>query len=165
MRISAVCAGRIHETITKVGDDIGRRYIFNTAVAAVMELLNALTHSEAATSQDRAVRQEGLEAITLLLAPMTPYICEALWRELGHTGSVMSVRWPKADEAALVRDRIELVVQVNGKLRGRVAVAADADQESMKSAALTEPNVQRFIQGKTVRKVIVVPGKLVNVVV
>ncbi|MGH8398461.1 MAG: leucine--tRNA ligase [Gammaproteobacteria bacterium] len=156
---------QIHETIVKVGDDIGRRYTFNTAVAAVMELLNALTHDNDTTAQDRAVKQEGLEAITLMLAPMTPHICETLWRELGHPESVMAVSWPKADETALVRDRIELVVQVNGKLRGRVVVAADADPKSVEQAALAEPNVKRFIEGKSVKKVIVVSGKLVNVVV
>ncbi|MGH8378602.1 MAG: leucine--tRNA ligase, partial [Gammaproteobacteria bacterium] len=156
---------RIHETIAKVGDDIGRRYTFNTAVAAVMELLNALTHGEHATAQDRALKQEGLETIVLLLASMTPHICETLWRELDHPESVMTVSWPRADETALVRDRIELVVQVNGKLRGRVAVAADADRKSVEQAALAEPNVKRFIEGKPVKKVIVVPGKLVNVVV
>ncbi|MGH8320626.1 MAG: class I tRNA ligase family protein, partial [Gammaproteobacteria bacterium] len=156
---------RIHETIVKVGDDIGRRYTFNTAVAAVMELLNTLTHGEHATAQDRALKQEGLEAITLVLAPMTPHICETLWRELGHSESVMAVSWPRADETALIQDRIELVVQVNGKLRGRVTVVADADQKSVENAALAEPNVKRFIEGKPVKKVIVVPGKLVNVVV
>ncbi|MGH8283132.1 MAG: leucine--tRNA ligase [Gammaproteobacteria bacterium] len=156
---------QIHETIAKVGDDIGRRYTFNTAVAAVMELLNALTHGEHASARDRALKQEGLEAIVLLLAPMTPHICETLWRELGHAESVMMARWPEVDETALVRNHIELVVQVNGKLRGRVEVALDADRKSVESAALAEPNVKRFIEGKAVKKVIVVPGKLVNVVV
>ena len=161
------CALRrqIHETIAKVSDDIGRRYTFNTAVAAVMELLNALTRSDDATPQGRAVKQEAYTAITLLLCPMVPHICETLWRELGHAESVMMARWPRADAAARVRERIELVVQVNGKLRGRVAVAADADRESVANAALAEPNVRRFIEGRAVRKVVVVPGKLVNVVV
>ena len=156
---------QIHETIAKVSDDIGRRYTFNTAVAAVMELLNALTRSDDVTPQGRAVKQEAYTAITLLLCPMVPHICETLWRELGHAESVMMARWPRADAAARVRERIELVVQVNGKLRGRVAVAADADRESVANAALAEPNVRRFIEGRAVRKVVVVPGKLVNVVV
>ena len=156
---------QVHETIAKVTDDIGRRYTFNTAVAALMELLNALTRGEDTTPQGRAVRQEGFESITLLLAPMVPHICEALWRELGHAASVMTVRWPGSDAAARVRERIEIVVQVNGKLRGRVAVAADADRESLEHAALADPSVQRFLDGKPVRKVIVVPGKLVNLVV
>ncbi len=156
---------QVHETIVKVGDDIGRRYTFNTAVAAVMELLNALTRSEPAGAQDRAVKQEGLEAIALLLAPMTPHICETLWRELGHGSSVMSVPWPRPDAAALLRDRVELVVQVNGKLRGRISVPADAERAQLEQAALSEANVRKFVEGKAVKKVIVVPGKLVNVVV
>jgi leucyl-tRNA synthetase len=156
---------QVHETIAKVGDDIGRRYTFNTAVAAVMELLNTLVREQDATPQGRAVKQEAFESIVLLLAPMTPHICEALWHALGHAEPVMTVRWPQADAAALVRARIEIVVQVNGKLRGRVSVAADADRDSVERAALDEPNVRRFIEGRTVRKVIVVPGKLVNVVV
>ncbi len=156
---------QIHETIVKVGDDIGRRYTFNTAVAAVMELLNALTRSEPAAAQDRAVKQEGLEAIALLLAPMTPHICETLWRELGHGSSVMSVPWPRSDAAALLRDRVELVVQVNGKLRGRISVPADAERAQLEQAALSDANVRKFVEGKAVKKVIVVPGKLVNVVV
>ncbi len=163
----AQCALRrqVHETIVKVGDDIGRRYTFNTAVAAVMELLNALTRSEPVGAQDRAVKQEGLEAIALLLAPMTPHICETLWRELGHGSSVMSVPWPRPDAAALLRDRVELVVQVNGKLRGRISVPADAERAQLEQAALSEANVRKFVEGKAVKKVIVVPGKLVNVVV
>ena len=156
---------QVHETIVKVGDDIGRRYTFNTAVAAVMELLNALTRSEPVGAQDRAVKQEGLEAIALLLAPMTPHICETLWRELGHGSSVMSVPWPRPDAAALLRARVELVVQVNGKLRGRISVPADAERAQLEQAALSEANVRKFVDGKAVKKVIVVPGKLVNVVV
>ncbi|HVC37219.1 MAG TPA: leucine--tRNA ligase [Gammaproteobacteria bacterium] len=154
-----------HATIAKVGDDIGRRYTFNTAVAAVMELLNALLRSESASDQDRAVKQESFEAIALLLAPMTPHICETLWRELGHKSSVMTVPWPRLDESALLRDHIELVVQVNGKLRGRISVPADAERAQLEQAALSEANVRKFVDGKSVKKVIVVPGKLVNVVV
>ncbi|MDE2195734.1 MAG: leucine--tRNA ligase [Gammaproteobacteria bacterium] len=156
---------QVHETIAKVTDDLGRRYTFNPAVAALMDLLNALSRGGDTTPQGRAVRQEGFESITLMLAPMVPHICETLWRELGHTASVMTVRWPEIDAAARVRERIEIVVQVNGKLRGRVAVAADADRESLEQAALADPSVQRFLDGKPVRKVIVVPGKLVNLVV
>ncbi len=156
---------QIHETLSKVGDDIGRRYTFNTAVAAIMELLNALTHSTGATDQDRALKQEGFEIVTLMLAPMAPYICETLWRELGHEASVMSMPWPKPEEIALLRDSIELVVQVNGKLRGRISVPTDAGRAQLEQAALSETNVRKFVDGKAVKKVIVVPGKLVNVVV
>ena len=156
---------QIHETISKVGDDIGRRYTFNTAVAAIMELLNALTHNAGAADQDRAVKQEGFETIALLLAPMTPHICETLWRELGHEASVMAMPWPRLDETALVRDSIELVVQVNGKLRGRISVPTDAGRAELEQAALLESNVRKFVEGKAIKKVIVVPGKLVNLVV
>ncbi len=156
---------QVHETIAKVGDDIGRRYTFNTAVAAVMELLNAVTKSEDATPQGRAVKQEAYEAIVLLLTPVVPHVCESLWQGLGRNGSVMSARWPAADGEALKRDSLELVVQVNGKLRGRISVPADAARELLEQAALNEPSVQPFVQGKTVRKIVVVQGRLVNVVV
>ncbi len=156
---------QVHETIAKVGDDVGRRYTFNTAIAAVMELLNAVTRAPAAAPNDRAVRQEALEAVTLLLTPVVPHIAESLWRGLGHQQSAMKSRWPAADAAALKRDSLELVVQVNGKLRGRIQVAADAARESIEQAALADPDVRKFTEGKEVRKVILVPGKLVNVVV
>ncbi|MGH8372388.1 MAG: leucine--tRNA ligase [Gammaproteobacteria bacterium] len=156
---------QVHATIAKVSDDIGRRYTFNTAIAAIMELLNALTRSNDASPQGRAVMQEAFESVTLLLTPMAPHTCEALWRGLGREGSVTAAPWPQPDQAALVRDSIEIVVQVNGKLRGRVTVPVDADRAQMEQAALVEQNVQRFIEDKAVRKVIVVPGKLVNIVV
>ena len=155
---------QLHETFAKVGDDVGRRYTFNTAVAAVMELLNAATRTQADGPQDRAVRQEVLEGIVRMLAPIVPHIAESLWRGLGHGGSVMAERWPTPDPAALKRSTLELVVQVNGKLRGRIQVAVDAARETIESAALAEPSVQPFVQGKDVKKIVVVPGKLVNVV-
>ena len=156
---------QVHETITKVGDDVGRRYTFNTAIAAVMELLNAVTKATAASPQDRALRQEALEAVTLLLTPVVPHIAESLWRGLGHTQSVMAAGWPRPDSTALQRDTFELVVQVNGKLRGRIQVAADAARETIEQVALADADVRKFTEGKEVRKVILVPGKLVNVVV
>ena len=155
---------QLHETIAKVSDDIGRRYTFNTAIAAVMELLNAVTKSADAGPQGRAVRQECLEGIVLMLAPIVPHVAESLWRGLGHPGSVMQQAWPKPDPAALQRSTLELVVQVNGKLRGKIQVAADASRETIEKAALAEPSVQPFVQGKDVKKIVVVPGKLVNVV-
>jgi leucyl-tRNA synthetase len=155
---------QLHETLGKVGDDVGRRYTFNTAIAAIMELLNAATRTQANGPQDRAVRQEVLEGIVRMLAPMVPHIAESLWRGLGHGGSVMAERWPIPDPAALTRSTLELVVQVNGKLRGRIQVAVDAARETIESAALAEPSVQPFVQGKDVKKIVVVPGKLVNVV-
>jgi leucyl-tRNA synthetase len=156
---------QLHETVQKVSDDIGRRYTFNTAIAAVMELVNALYKFEDDSEQGRAVMQEALEAMTLMLSPMVPHITHGLWQALGKDGAVMMQDWPGVDESALVRDTIEVVVQVNGKLRGKIEVAANADKAAVEEAARTEPNVQRFIEGKEVVKVIVVPGKLVNIVV
>jgi leucyl-tRNA synthetase len=155
---------QLHATVAKVSDDIGRRYTFNTSIAAVMELLNALTKAAGTGTQDRAVRQECLEGIVLMLAPIVPHVAESLWQGLGRQGSVMRQSWPKPDPAALTRTTLELVVQVNGKLRGRIQVAADASRETIESTALAEPSVQAFVQGKDVKKIVVVPGKLVNVV-
>jgi len=155
---------KIHATIAKVSDDIGRRYTFNTAIAAVMELINALAKADTTRDAGRAVMQEGLETAALLLAPIVPHIADAIWSELGHDEAVIDCAWPQADESALARDRVEIVVQVNGRLRGRVSVAADADQETLEAAAMADDNVQKFLAGKDIQKVIVVPGRLVNIV-
>lgn len=154
-----------HEMIAKASDDIGRRYNFNTAIAAVMELINELYKFEDPSPQGRAVMQEALEALVLVLSPIVPHICHVLWRELGHERAVVDEPWPRFDPDALTRDAVELVVQVNGKLRGRVMVSATASREETERAALAEPNVQRFVEGKVPKKIIVVPGKLVNIVV
>ena len=156
---------KTHETIKKVSDDFERRYTFNTAVAAVMELLNDIGKLKSDSAQARAVVKEGLEAIVLMLSPITPHISHALWSALGNDGAVVDQSWPAFDESAMTRDSIELVVQVNGKLRGRLEVAADADKETVEKLAIEDENVQRHIDGKTVRKVIVVPGRLINIVV
>jgi leucyl-tRNA synthetase len=156
---------KTHQTIAKIDDDIGRRRSFNTGVAAAMELLNAVNRFEDSSEQGRAVVHEALEAVVLMLSPMTPHICHALWKELGHKTPLIDQQWPAFDEAALELDTIELVVQVNGKLRGRVAVPADADRETIEKLAIADENVQRFVDGKAIRKVIVVPGRLVNIVV
>ncbi len=156
---------KTHETIGKAGDDIGRRTTFNTAIAAVMELTNALGRFDDTSPQGLAVAREAVEACVLLLAPITPHACHALWAALGHAEPVIDARWPAVDESALARDTIELVVQVNGKLRARIEVEADADKATIEAQALAAENVQRHTEGKTVRKVIVVPGKLVNIVV
>jgi len=155
---------QVHETIAKVSDDVGRRYKFNTAVAACRELVNAVAE-HAGAGRNREVVREALEAVVLMLAPVVPHACHALWRALGHEGAVIDARWPVADPAAMARDEVELVVQVNGKLRGRVTVAAGADRDAVTAAAMQVENVARFVGGKAPRKVIVVPGKLVNVVV
>jgi leucyl-tRNA synthetase len=157
-----------HETIQKVSDDIGRRYAFNTAIAALMELLNAVSKFDDASEQGRAVRHEALEAMVLLLNPVTPHISLALWQVLGHAigpGPLDDVAWPKADAAALARDAVTLAVQVNGKLRATIEVAVSASRDEIERAALTEPKVVEIIGGATPKKVIVVPGKIVNVVV
>jgi leucyl-tRNA synthetase len=156
---------QLHATIVKVSDDIGRRYTFNTAIAAVMELLNALGRQQGREAQDRALRQEALEAAVLMLSPIVPHACHALWKALGRQGAVIDQPWPHADPAALAQEEIELVVQVQGKLRGRIRVAHDAAESSIHAAALAEENVARFVAGRQVRKVIVVPGRLVNIVV
>ncbi|MDX1512511.1 MAG: leucine--tRNA ligase [Gammaproteobacteria bacterium] len=156
---------KVHETIAKVSDDVGRRYTFNTAIAATMELVNALAKSGDESEQGRAVMREGLDAVVLMLAPIVPHAAHVLWRALGHETAVIDERWPVADESALERDAIDLVVQVNGKLRGHISVSKSADRKTIESEALENPNVQRFVEGRTIRKLIVVPGKLVNVVV
>jgi leucyl-tRNA synthetase len=155
---------KVHETIAKVTDDISRRYKFNTAIASVMELVNALGKAGHVTVSDRAVMQEGLETCTLLLAPIVPHCTEAMWTALGHAEPLVATPWPQPDSSALVRDEIELVVQVNGRKRGEIRVAADADAASAEAAALADANVARFLEGVTVRKVVVVPGRLVNIV-
>jgi leucyl-tRNA synthetase len=159
---------QVHETIQKVSDDVGRRYAFNTAIAALMELLNAVSRFEDASGQGRAVRHEALETMVLLLNPVTPHICHALWQALGHRlgpGPLDDQPWPKADAQALVRDTVTLAVQVNGKLRGTIEVAVSAGREEIERLALAEPKVAEFVGGAAPKKVIVVPGKIVNVVV
>jgi leucyl-tRNA synthetase len=156
---------QLHATIAKVSDDIGRRYTFNTAIAAVMELLNSFGRHTGRAPQDRALRQEAFEAVVLLLAPIVPHACHALWSALGREGAVVDQPWPVFDPDALVQEEVELVVQVQGKLRGRILVARDAAEDQIHAAALAEENVARFVAGREVRKVIVVPGRLVNIVV
>jgi len=156
---------QVHETLRKVTDDMGRRFTFNTAIAANMELLNALARFDDASDQGRAVRQEAFELVTLMLAPIVPHVCEKLWQALGHAGLVATAAWPRFDEAALAQDAITMVVQVNGKLRGRITVPVEADQTAIQATALADENVQRFMEGKPAKKVIVVPRKLVNIVV
>ncbi|KAF0809104.1 leucine-tRNA synthetase [Alcanivorax sp. S71-1-4] len=156
---------KTHETIAKVSDDYGRRLTFNTAIAAVMELCNDVSRFEAVEDQDRAVVREALEAAVVLLAPITPHISHTLWQALGHEQPVVDQPWPVFDDSALVKDTIELVVQVNGKVRAKIDAPASADNATLEEMARTAPNAQRFLEGMTVRKVIVVPGKLVNIVV
>ncbi len=155
---------KTHATIAKVSDDFGRRQTFNTAIAAVMELLNDITRLDQDAPQAAAVEREALETAVLLLAPVVPHIAQALWRHLGHNTPLVDARWPVADPAALEEDQITLAVQVNGKVRAQLSVAADADRDGIERQALAEPNVARFTEGKTIRKVILVPRRLVNIV-
>jgi leucyl-tRNA synthetase len=156
----------VHEAIQKVGDDYGRRHSFNTAIAALMELLNHVGKFGDMSEQGRAVRHEAFEAIVLLLNPITPHIAHALWQTLGHPETLLEdIPFPQADPAALVRDAVKLAVQVNGKLRGTIEVGVDTPREVIEAAALAEPNVAAFVAGQVPKKVIVVPGKIVNIVV
>jgi leucyl-tRNA synthetase len=155
----------VHQTIAKVSDDIGRRYTFNTAIAATMELLNRVSKYAGEAEQDRAIVGEALDAIVLMLSPIVPHICHALWSVLGHDGTLVDEAWPVVDQAALEADSVQIIVQVNGKLRARLQMSASASRDDLEAAALADENVQRFVEDQPVRKVIVVPGKLVNVVV
>ena len=155
----------VHKTIAKVSDDIGRRQTFNTAIAAVMELMNKLTRAPLESEQDRAVMAEALSAVVRMLYPITPHICFELWKALGNESNIDHVEWVKADEAAMVEDEKLIVVQVNGKVRGKVTVAADADEETVKTVAFADENVKKFTDNTQIVKVIYVPGKLLNVVV
>lgn len=156
---------KTHETIQKVTDDYGRRQTFNTAIAAVMELFNEVNkHADRATPLGLAVEREALETATLALAPIAPHITHTLWRNLGNTNDLLDAPWPSADEAALARSSTTIVVQVNGKMRGKFEASIDSDKATLETLAIAEPNVDKFLEGKAVVKVIVVPNKLVNIV-
>ena len=154
----------IHAAIKQASTDVGQYHKFNTAIAQVMTVMNVLEKAPQASEQDRALLHEGLEAVTLLLAPITPHISHELWQQLGHQGAVIDAPWPVLDESALVQDSIVLVIQVNGKLRGQIEMPAAASREDVEAAARSNENVLRFTEGLSIRKVIVVPGKLVNIV-
>jgi len=155
----------LHATIEKVTDDYARRQKYNTAIAAVMEFTNLLAKCSDMSPTARAVRQESFEAAVLLLSPIVPHICHELWRELKPGADVMLEPWPVVDETALVQDEVELVLQVNGKLRGHMRAPKSAGREQLEQLALAHDSVSRYTDGRAVKKVIVVPGRLVNVVV
>ena len=155
----------VHQTIQKVSHDMGVRTIFNTAIAANMELVNTLVKFTDVSANGKAIRQEALEAIVLMLAPIVPHICHQLWLDLGHQQAVVSASWPEVDKAALEQDSIDMVIQVNGKLRSKISVSVTATSEEVQALALNDEHALRFIDGKPIRKVIVVPKKLVNIVV
>jgi leucyl-tRNA synthetase len=155
---------QVHQTISKVSDDIERRMQMNTAIASVMEMMNAVSRFEPASEADRAVVHEALNTACLLLSPVVPHITAELWQALGNEGEILNAAWPVVDESALVEDETQYIVQVNGKLRDRIMVPASADNETVEKQAMASEGVQRNIEGKTVRKVIVVPNRLVNIV-
>jgi leucyl-tRNA synthetase len=155
----------VYSTLNKVSDDMGRRFTFNNVVSANMELLNELNRFDESSEQDRAVMQEALEIVVLMLSPVVPHICHALWHALGKQGAVVDCRWPVVDETALVQDSVTLVVQVKGKVRGKVDVAADASRDAIEAAVLADENVARHVGDSPVKKMIIVPGRLVNVVI
>jgi leucyl-tRNA synthetase len=156
---------QLHQTIAKVTDDIERRKQFNTAIAAIMELMNAMAKLEGEDSLTRHLKQEAQEAIVLMLAPIVPHICRILIKALKPGACLVGSPWPTVDESALARDEIDLILQVNGKLRGKIKVAADAGKEAIEAAALASPEAQKHMEGKPAKKVVVVPGRLVNIVV
>ncbi|TXI39816.1 MAG: leucine--tRNA ligase [Nitrosomonas sp.] len=156
---------QLHQTIAKVTDDLERRHTFNTAIAAVMELMNGLAKCQDTDAASRNLMQEALENSVLLLSPIVPHICHELWRELRPGTELSDQPWPQADNAAMAQDEIKLIVQVNGKLRGQINVAKDAGKEAIERTALANEHVQKFIEGETVKKIIVVPGRLINIVV
>ena len=156
---------KIHSTIDKVNDDIGRRYTFNTAIAAVMEMINTISQAQDDSDNGKAIMHEGLETAVLLLSPIVPHIADAIWRMFGRKEQIIDAAWPVVDESALVQDKIQLIIQVNGKLRARIEVPADAEQEVIEKKALADKNVRRFTNNKTIKKIVVVPGRLVNIVI
>lgn len=155
----------LHQTIQKVTHDMGVRTIFNTAIAANMELLNTLAKFTDESNNSKAIRHEILEAIAIMLSPIVPHICDQLWRDLGHDNAIVSESWLSIDESALVQDSLELMVQVNGKLRGKITATASATNAEIETIALSDTAILKFIDGQTVKKVIIVAGKLVNIVV
>jgi len=157
---------KTHESIAKITRDLEGDFHFNTAIAAIMELMNAIEATPldaAASSNRRAVYREALEATVLLLSPFAPHIAEELWRELGHEGSVLRAAWPEANASAMQREQVEMALQVNGKVRGRIRVSAGADVKTIEAEALADPQVAKWLEGKTIRKVVVVAGRLVNI--
>ena len=157
---------QLHQTIEKVADDYGRRHSFNTAISSVMELMNALAKIEGVDLTTRQVRQEVLQNAALLLSPIVPHICQAMWAELCPQSHILEAGWPVADKSAMVQDSVDYVIQVNGKLRGSITVAKTEAKETLEKLAVQQPFVQKFIEANmSVRKIVVVPNKLINIVV
>jgi len=155
---------KVYNTLEKVTDDMSRRFTFNTAIAANMELINQLSKFHDADEIAQAIRQEALESIVLMLSPVMPHVAQELWIMLGKDGLVMDQPWPEIDEDALEQSNIQMMIQINGKLRGKVDVDIDADDKTVEKLALDNDNVLQFLENKTIRKVIVVKGRLINIV-
>jgi leucyl-tRNA synthetase len=155
---------KTHETILKVSDDYGRRNTFNTAIAAVMELLNEVAKHNDNEEQTHSTRHEALESAILLLSPVAPHICHSLWQRMGSSEQLTDAIWPEVDNLALVRSVVTIVLQVNGKVRGKIDVSPDVSKEELEDIAINDSNVKRFTEGNTIRKVIVIPRKLINIV-
>jgi len=155
---------KTHETIAKVTDDIERRMTFNTAIASMMELFNEISRFDDRSDQGKAVVFEACSSLVRLLSPFVPHVAHELWEHLGYTTALVNEAWPETDESALTRDELELVVQVNGKRRSSISVPASASKEDCEKAALEDADVIKRIDGQNVVKVIVVPGRLVNIV-
>ena len=151
--------------LKKAGDDYERRYTFNTVIASNMELVNTLSKYEDSSNNGNAIRQEVLEAILLMLSPIVPHICKELWQHLGHKKDIVTEIWPVVDESALEQNSVKMMLQVNGKLRGEIVVSVSTSQDEIEKMALTDENVMRFTEGKPVKKIIIVPKRLVNIVV
>ena len=156
---------KLHETIKKVSDDFGRRLTFNTAIAANMELLNSVGKFDDDSATGIAIRQETFESMVLMLSPIIPHLCHQLWQDLGHDSVIIDCPWPQYDEAALVQETIEMVIQVNGKLRGKMQLGADSEKAVCEALAFKNEQVRRYIDDRPIKKVIVVPNKLVNIVI
>jgi len=163
--VSASLYRKTHQTIRKVTTDIEREYHFNTAIAALMELANEITAFEPASDEDLSVLKFSIENLILLLSPFSPHIAEELWEAAGNKPSVFEQPWPEWDEEAAKEEEIEMVVQVNGKLRARVMISAGTPDDEMKKLAIDDPRTKEIIGAKTIKKVIVVKGKLVNIVI
>jgi leucyl-tRNA synthetase len=153
------------ETLMRADDDYGRRLQFNTVVSSVMELCNAIGKFETTNAADRAVVDEALKHAVLIISPIAPHVAHHLWHQMGETGALVAASWPSVDEQALTQSTVEIVVQVNGKVRGKIDVAADADKDVVLGLAKSADNVARHLEDKTIRKEIVIPNKLVNIVV
>jgi len=164
-RLQSDLRRKLHETIRKVTDDMGRRHTFNTAIAANMELVNELQSFNDSSANGQAVIRESLDAIILMLAPILPHVCHAMWQRLGHQSVVHEARWPALDQSALIKNNIDLVVQVNGKKRATINLSAEAENSVIEATAMQDKNVKKFIEDQKIVKIIVVPGRLVNIVV